>query len=140
MQICNHDCFNCKYADCIAPDDDITRHDSTASNHLDRYARDYEELTAIQRAQKKYAKSAKGKETIKRYRQTEKGKISSRKAVKKYQAAHREKINQAYRDYYAKNAERINKRRRELRAKRRLEMEKMKQYNDSSVEVENGSD
>lgn len=126
MSKCNHDCFNCPYSDCIAPEDDITLRDQGVTNSIERYAQDNLGLTAAQRAQRKYEKSEKGKAASKRYRTSEKGKSTNRRAVSSYYQRNKEKNRQAARDYYAKHAEKIKERMREYRRRKKEQEEPKK--------------
>lgn len=71
--VCNLDCFNCIYDDCINEGD---LSDSKLSAELDREANQDGEVTPLQR----YQRSEKGKAAIKRYNQSEKGKAAMKRA------------------------------------------------------------
>lgn len=102
--VCNLDCFNCIYDDCIN-DGDLS--DSKLSAELDREAKQDGELTAYQ----KYRHTEKGKAAIKRYSQSEKGKEAQ------YRANHSEK-GKARMKRYAQTEKRKAYRREWMRHKR----------------------
>ncbi|MFQ9442801.1 MAG: hypothetical protein ACLR1A_07800 [Eubacterium ventriosum] len=69
MSVCNRDCFNCSYTDCICnePSDDLA-----LDRQLDLEAsRSYE---ANAKAQRKYRKTEKGKQAIYRWNHSDKHK------------------------------------------------------------------
>ncbi len=88
-KICNMDCFNCPYEDCI--NDEITDFDRKTQDESDmkifldgmlpkqRYVYEYNHSQSAKVVQKKYRKSKKGKDAIKRYNSSEKAKETRKK-------------------------------------------------------------
>lgn len=109
---CSHDCFNCPFEDCIAPDDDLlTAEEIRRSERLDKEAHilnceaDYEG---------EEARRKRVSDTKRRYRQTHK---AEEKAYgERYRAEHREERREMNRRYHEAHKEQINARKRELRA------------------------
>lgn len=72
--MCNHDCFNCVYEDCICNDitldefNEINKRNSTDAN----YSREYKRV-------KKYFESDKGRKYLQNYRKSEKYREYQRK-------------------------------------------------------------
>ena len=86
--MCDRNCFNCVYEDCIV--DDVTKEEDAEQKLLDDYARRqlngykntfrYNHSEKRQKAQKRYNHSEKGRQARARYAQSEKG----REAQKRY--------------------------------------------------------
>lgn len=70
--MCNHDCFNCIYSDCIVDDmvDDIG-----FDYELDMYAVRSTNITPQKVAQQKYRQSEKGKRAVYKYNHSESAKL-----------------------------------------------------------------
>ena len=87
MSICNHDCFNCIYSDCICnePPDDLALHrqlDLEANRKYNPVAisqRKYRQSEKGKQSTYKYNHSVKGKATMSVYNKSEKGKERSRR-------------------------------------------------------------
>lgn len=100
--MCNKDCFNCPYSDCILEEDtaesDIIEGTPFLAGYPDRpivYGTSYTERQKRYNSSdkgkeryKRYSTSDKGKDALKRYNQTEKGK----ERFRRYYQAHREEI------------------------------------------------
>lgn len=102
--VCNLDCFNCIYDDCINEGD---LSDSKLSAELDREAKRDGELTPYQ----KYRHTEKGKAAIKRYQVSDKGKAAQ------YRANHSEKGKARFKAY--EQTEKRKAYRREWQKRRR---------------------
>lgn len=106
--LCNRDCFNCVYEDCILDEDtsESVDIDNAIRSELFKNNNDpkrkYNHSIKGKECIKRYLKSPKGKEAQKRYNQSEKGKASRRKA-QNTDAARKSK--REY--YYRKKAEKI---------------------------------
>lgn len=106
--LCNRDCFNCVYEDCILDEDtsESTDIDNAIRSELcekkDDSQSKYNHSAKGKESRKRYLQSEKGKEAQKRYNQSEKGKESRRKA-QNTDAARKSK--REY--YYRKKAEKI---------------------------------
>ena len=120
---CSHDCFNCPYEDCIAPDDDdLTVEEIRRSEHLDKeaYLLNCEADYQGEEAHKKRISDAK-----RRYRITHK---AAEKAYgERYRATHREEKAQRDKRYYEAHKEQINARKRQLRAANARQKARQKQ-------------
>ena len=93
MAICNMDCENCVYSDCI--NEDLTQEERMLQNQQDteirksrKYGRslvvwNYQHSEKGKEAARRYAQSEKGKENQKRYLQSEKGKAKSRRKTQR---------------------------------------------------------
>lgn len=109
---CSHDCFNCPYPDCIAPDDDLlTAEEIRRSEHLDKeaYILNCEADYSGEEAHRKRISDAK-----RRYRQTHKA--AEKEYGERYRATHREERREINRRYHEAHKDEINARKRELRA------------------------
>ena len=106
--LCNRDCFNCIYEDCILDGD------TSESTYIDKIVRSelvannngpgskYNHSKKGKERIKKYLKSEKGKKAQRRYNQSEKGKASRRKAQ------NTDSVRKSKREYYyRKKAEKI---------------------------------
>ena len=109
--ICDHDCLNCKFDDCILPEDAEESGDEIRlSDELDREAwrsnceADYDGEMA---RRKRVA-------TVKR-RYYVRHRAACLSYVRDYNERTRERRNDYAREFYQQNRERINERRRELR-------------------------
>lgn len=109
---CSHDCFNCPYEDCIAPEDDLlTAEEIRRAEHLDKEAyilnceADYEG----EAARRKRVSDIK-----RRYRETHRAEIAAYE--KRRRVTRREAKLEIDKRYYEAHKERINARKRELRA------------------------
>lgn len=104
--VCNKDCFNCPYPDCV--NDEVDLLDVHISEKMDK------KLANINPCDRdyRYNHSFKNKIVQKRYRDSEKGKEANRRNVKKYYERHRELKLLYAKEYYAKNKDAINERRR----------------------------
>lgn len=69
MSVCNHDCFNCVYSDCICnePPDDLALHRQLDLDATRKY-------NSVAVAQRKYRQSEKGKQSTYKYNHSDKGK------------------------------------------------------------------
>lgn len=96
-QVCDMDCLNCKFADCINDCKDLLEEEIERQNKLDKEVK-YDEgwveaksipLYVYNHSEKgraradKYIKSEKGKAAQSRYAKSEKGKERTRKATRK---------------------------------------------------------
>ena len=109
---CSHDCFNCPFEDCIAPDDDLlTPEEIRRSERLDKetYILNCEADYEGEEAKRKRVSDAK-----RRYRQTHKAEIAEYEARRR--VTRREAKLELDRRYYETHKEQINARKRELRA------------------------
>ena len=109
--ICDHDCLNCKFDDCILPDEaGVSADEIRMSDELDKEAftsnceADYEGEMA---RRKRVA-------TVKR-RYYVRHRAACLSYVRDYNERNRERRNDYARTFYEQNRERINERRRELR-------------------------
>ena len=104
VKVCNHDCFNCQYPDCIV--DDMT-------------AEEYRELSRIERelirpkSRKELAIAAKQRE----YREANRESIAAKQ--REYREANRESIAAKKREYREANREKYNAYMRECRRNQR---------------------
>lgn len=115
--VCNRDCFNCIYEDCI--DDRVTPEEYQRSAAVDRQhalAKDDQKQKArdyyLQNREKKLA-------AAKVYYQSHKKEAKA--YLRKYRANNRELTNARQRAWYAKHREEILARQREQRLKKRRE-------------------
>ena len=102
MAVCNMDCCNCIYADCIK--DTVTQQERKEQDKRDnsiRGSRKYGRALVVWN----YEQSTKGKERQKRYMQSEKGKAKTKRQTQKRIASGKNaEYCRAY--YYRKKAER----------------------------------
>lgn len=109
---CSHDCFNCPFEDCIAPEDDLlTAEEIRRSERLDKetYILNCEADYEGEEARRKRVSDIK-----RRYRKTHKAEIAEYEARRR--ATRREAKLEIDRRYYEAHKEQINARKRELRA------------------------
>ena len=110
---CSHDCYNCPFDDCIAPEDDLlTAEEIRRSEQLDKeaYVLNCEADYDGEEARRKKRVS----DTKRRYRQTHK---AEEKAYgERYRATHREERRERNARYYEAHRDEINARKRALRA------------------------
>ena len=115
--MCNMDCLNCIYPDCIN-DSDVTPDEMKAQDELDKkitYGRakekgrvsqwKYNHSEAGKEAQKRYVKSEKGKEAHKRYAKSEKGKQAKERYIQSDKGKEAEKRRKQKQIASGKNAE-----------------------------------
>lgn len=106
--ICNFDCSNCTYDDCI--NDELRDEDFVAGEQLEKELALEEKLknmTPRQRTIYKYNHSDKRKKASQRYDKSEKGKAAQKNATKKYYTKHSEEIKKKAREeYYTKKKQR----------------------------------
>ena len=107
-QVCNGDCFNCIYPDCIV-DDHITKEEIAASKELDREAK-WQDKDNRERHLAEYR--AAHREEYNAYQNA---------YQREWREAHREEHNAYHREYYAAHREEIAARRREWREAHREE-------------------
>lgn len=123
---CDHNCFDCKYEDCICPEDELTAVEEAEAEQRDRNAwkrncpADYEDNPEL--ARKKAESDRK-----RRYREENPEKIKAYN--KAYRAKNREREAERQRKYYAANRERLDAYRSE---KRRLKSAQLKAAKDPS--------
>ena len=98
--MCNRDCFNCTYDDCIV--DNVTGEEILAGNKRDRFA-EYDRKYGDKKKIADYEKSDRGKERHKRYISSEKGKITE--MVKRKNRIRSGKNAEACSDYYYRKKE-----------------------------------
>ena len=126
--MCDRNCFNCVYEDCIVDDvtkeeedeqkrfDDFIRHkNGTASkykyNNSEKGKARYKKYWQSEKgkeAQKRYAQSEKGREAQKRYAQSEKGKANNKRKQEK-RIANGKNAEACRRYYLKKKAEKVLK-------------------------------
>ena len=105
--MCNHDCFNCKYDDCINNDvtvdeikknEEVARSCDRAESRKKQITYQYNQSDKCKAIQAKYDRSEKGKERSKRYEQSEKGKARRKRYEnsEKRRARRREKCRERY--------------------------------------------
>lgn len=128
--MCDKDCFNCIYKDCIC--EDITGAEIEIINDEDAAIK-WDNMNRRQRALYKYENSPKGKERAERYNNSPKGKERAKKASQRYRAAHKQQQNEYSKKYYAENAEVIKARkleriRQEEERKLKEKKEKKREY------------
>ena len=109
-EICNYDCFNCVYDDCI--NDSLTYNDYKQSKALDKESKQ----VAGKVAETYYERN---KERIrmqcKQYYQKNRGKVLQHN--KEYYKKNKEKVLQYHKEYYKKNKDRIIQERKLLAQK-----------------------
>lgn len=117
---CDHNCFDCRFEDCICPEDELTAVEEAEAEHRDRIAwkrncpADYEENPEL--ARKKAESDRK-----RHYREQNPEKIKAYN--KAYYDRNRDKEKERQRRYYAENRERLDAYRSE---KRRLKSAQQK--------------
>ena len=126
--MCDRNCFNCVYEDCIV--DDVTKEEEDEQKRFDdsirhkngtasRYKYEHSEKRKVTRkryrqsekgkeAQKRYAQSEKGREAQKRYAQSEKGKAKAKRSRDK-RIASGKNAEACKRYYLKKKAEKVLK-------------------------------
>lgn len=85
-EMCNLDCFNCPYDDCIQ--DGITDNEIASAKHRDEIAKirhSSDDVLAHRKSVARYRKSEKGKATQNRYRKSTKG----QEAIRRYEQSSR---------------------------------------------------
>lgn len=102
---CVKDCWQCELEGCP--------YTLVESYYLDLDASEKLIETPRQKAIKKYNKSQKHKEAVKRWKQSEKGKAYRIADKKKYYIRNREKLIEKNKLYYREHAEEIKQKRRE---------------------------
>ena len=109
--VCNRDCFNCIYEDCI--DGSMTH-------------RDYQEQAAIEKELlfPKTAAEKKVAATQKAYREANREKVAE--YHKAYYEANREKVAATQKAYYEANREKLAKKRKKKREQKRNEQEMLR--------------
>lgn len=107
--LCNHDCLNCRFEDCINDEEDEL--DIYKAHLLDKEIED--KHPDINTKHYKYNHSEKRKEVSKRYSATEKGKETHRRSWQNYAKNHPDRVRAKQRLYYERHREEILKRRKE---------------------------
>lgn len=102
---CVKDCWQCELEGCP--------YTLVESYYLDLDASEKPIETPQQKATKKYNKSQKHKEALKRWKQSEKGREYIRQDKRKYYSRNREKVIEKSKLYYKEHAEEIKRKRRE---------------------------
>ena len=129
--ICDEDCFNCKFDDCIMSDPYVGRK-SLYENPQD-YSREYYEAhkEKIRKQKREYYKAKKQKMNKQRREYYEKHREEEKANRKKYYQANKEKIKARQRKYYEENKEKI----RALQKKwYKANKEKVRQYYEANKE------
>ena len=109
--ICDHDCLNCKFDDCILPDEaGVSADEIRMSDELDKeaFANNCEADYEGEMARRKRVATVKRRYYV-RHR------AACLSYVREYNERNRERRNDYARTFYEQNRERINQRRRELR-------------------------
>ena len=128
---CDHDCFDCKYEDCICPEEELTAVEEAEAEQRDRNAwkrncpADYDENPELAR---KKAES----DRHRLYREQHPEEI--RAYNKAYYAKNREREAKRQREYYAANRERLDAYRSEKRRLKSAQAKKAKQKNSKRKE------
>lgn len=125
---CSHDCFNCPFEDCIAPDDDLlTAEEIRREERLEKDAFRYncEADYAGEDARRKRISDIK-----RRYRQTHKAEIAEYEARRRV-SRHEAKL-ELDRKYYEAHKDQINARKRELRALNKAQRQQKQQQKQKS--------
>lgn len=79
--MCNRDCFNCTYDDCIV--DNVTGEEIISGNKRDRFA-EYDRKYGEKKARADYERSERGKKRHERYISSDKGKEMLKRKTEKY--------------------------------------------------------
>lgn len=123
--MCNHDCFNCQYSDCIT--DNLTEEERTEQLELDKEIRFERVRGVIGASAKRYYLTDKGRAARERYLKSEKGKAMLERRKSREDVEERKKY---FRDYNASE-------RGKERTRRYLESEhgkrKQKERNQESI-------
>ena len=115
--ICDHDCFHCKYDDCVCPEEELTALDIAESERRDRETAranceaDYPDALA--------AAHKRSSDQHRAYYLTHRTELLAYGV--RYRVEHREERKIIHANYYRKNKERIEAMRKE---KRRLEQQR----------------
>ena len=113
--MCDRNCFNCVYEDCIV--DDVTKEEEDEQKRFDDFIRHkngtaskykYNNSEKGKARYKKYWQSEKGKEAQKRYAQSEKGKAKAKRSRDK-RIASGKNAEACKRYYLKKKAEKVLK-------------------------------
>ena len=110
--MCDRNCFNCVYEDCIV--DDVTKEEEDEQKRFDAFIRHkngtaskykYNNSEKGKARYKKYWQSEKGKEAKKRYAQSEKGREAQKRYAQSEKGRANNKRKQEKRSANGKNAE-----------------------------------
>lgn len=126
QKVCNHDCFNCVYEDCIADDpltyDEIKLSDSfiNMGGHTRTYDRDYYQKNRekILEKRKEYYKKNKGKLNAYGREWRKKNRESVNARFRRYYELNKEKEIERHRIYYMKNKKKCIERAMEYQKKK----------------------
>lgn len=110
-ETCDHNCFACKYADCICPDDEMSVLELAESERRDREAERYNCPADFDDPKDQARKRENDRK--RRYRRKNPEKV--REYYRQYRQARREHYRALNAAYYAKNREKIDAQRAEKR-------------------------